>query len=352
MTRWSLLRGGTLGGMPLRRLGLLLGLLALAITATAHARHNGEPSLDHYVRADGTGMLIANPAGHPVSWERCAPAASACTPYDDGDGDPQLLVVSDEPVGTAFTATQDSVTLRSQAWRGRLRATAPPRVEGEVRVGGFVRPLPATWEGGWGREADWLQLQVCRTPAGAECTVVLDEIKFGRCRPGGGRLLPARYEGGWLRVTDVRIDQRQPFTLEGYSAPEGVRPHVPGAAGIAGAVVGQIRPGPAPIEDCGHPDGFAPGWRLRISHVVLTRTRLSMRVSMPALLRVRIARRTGRPYATRWRRVRSFTLRARAAGRATRRLRRLHPGRYRISVRSAGGGSRGLERTFRRTVRR
>ncbi len=256
----------------------------------------------------------------------------------------------DEPAGTAFTATQDGVTVRSQPWRGLLRATAPPRVEGAIRVGGFVRPLAATWEGGWGRETDWLQLQVCRTPAGAECIVILDEIKFGRCRPGGGRLVPARYEGRWLRVTDRRIDQRQPFTQEGYSAPEGVRPQVPGSAGIAGAVVGQIAAGPAPAEDCGQLRGSE--LPLQVTRVLLTRTRLSLRVSRPALLRVRIARRVGRPHATRWRRVRSFTLRAPRAGRATRKLRRLGFGRYRISIRSADRGAAGFERTFRRTIRR
>ena len=337
--------------MP-RRSGLLAVLLALTLTGTAQARHNGEPTVDHYVNADGTGALIANPGGHPVIWARCAPGVSACTPYDDGDGDPQLLSVADEPTGTAFAATQDGITVRSQPWRGRLHATAPPRVQGEVRVGGFVRPLAAMWQGGWGREADWLQLQVCRTRAGAECIVVLDEIKFGRCRPGGGRLLPARYEGRWLRVTDARIDREQPFTQEGYSAPEGVRPHRLGSPGIAGAVVGQVSPGRAPAEDCGEVDRLAPGPALRVSHVVLTRRRLSLRVSRPASLHVRIARRVGRPHAASWRRVRAFTLRARRAGRATRRLRRLHAGRYRISIRSGDSGSSAFERTFMRTLKR
>lgn len=229
----------------------LLAPLALALAAApAHARHNGQPRLDHYVFGDGTGALIANPGGHPVTWQRCPPDGSACIPHDDGDGHPQRLAVRDDSPGTAFTATQDGVTIRSEPWRGRLRATAPPRVDGEVRVGGLVRPVAATWEGGWGREADWLQLQACRTRQGARCVVVLDEIKYGRCRPGGGRLLPARYRGRWLRVTDARIDRAQPFTLEGYFSPEGVHPHAPGPPGVAGAVVGQIAPGPAPAEDC------------------------------------------------------------------------------------------------------
>lgn len=228
-----------------------------------------------------------------MRWERCAPGAAVCTPHDDGDGDPRFLQVRDEPAGTAFTATQDGVTVRSQSWRGLLRATAPPRVEGTVRVGGFVRPLAAAWAGGWGRETDWLQLQVCRTATGADCLVILDEIKYGRCRAGGGRLLPARYEGRWLRVTDRRIDRRQPFTQEGYFAPEGVRPHKPGSAGVAGAVVGQIRPGRAPAKDCGQLEGLAHLLPVQVSRVVLRPTRLSLDVSRPVVLRVRIARRAG-----------------------------------------------------------
>ena len=230
---------------------LLAVLISLALSATASARHNGDPYVDHYVRADGSGLLIANPGGHPVAWGICPADGSPCSPHDDGDGDPQLLAVRDEPPGTVFTATQEGVTARSEPWRGRVRATAPPGVQGEVRVGGLVRPLAATWAGGWGREDDWLQLQVCGTPGGADCVVILDEIKFGRCRPGGGRLLPARYEGRWLRVVDVRIARAQPFTQEGYTAPEWVRPNVPGPPGIAGAVLGRVARGPAPAADCG-----------------------------------------------------------------------------------------------------
>ena len=365
--------------MPARRLALLAALLALALTGgSAHARHQGEPFVLHYLRDDGTGMLWTL-VDHPVAWERCAPDGSPCTSYDDGDGEPKSLAVRDDPPGTVFAATQDGVTLRSEPWRGRVRATEPPRVEGEVRVGGLVRPLPATWEGGWGREADWLQLQACRTLDGADCVVVLDERSSGPCRSDGGRLLPARYEGRWLQVTDRRISREEPYPLPLYSPHEANRPHVPGPPGIAGAVVGQIAPGPAPAEDCGQPRGFlppgsppAPGCSrtqaqqpatqactspvpvspVRVSRVLLTRTRLSLRVSRPADLDVRIARRAGRPSAARWRRVKSLTLRARAAGPATRRLRPLRPGRYRISIRSDGGSSMVLERTLRRTPKR
>jgi hypothetical protein len=236
---------------PPARLPVVL-LATLLLPGAATASHNGAPRLDHYVVL-GEGSLIANPGGHEVTWERCLPETAACAPYDDGDGNPQRLLIGDPTPGTTFRATQDGVTLSSEAWRGPVRAVNPPRVEGEIRVGGYVRPVAADWEGGWGRERDWLQLQACRTDAHADCKVILDSIKFGRCPPGyGGRLLPGRYEGWWLRVADSRIDRSQPFTREAYAVPEGIRP-LPPAPGIAVATVGRIAPGQAPAVDCGRP---------------------------------------------------------------------------------------------------
>ena len=91
---------------------------------------------------------------------------------------------------------------------------------------------------------------------------------------------------------------------------------------------------------------------LRISGVVLTRTRLSLRVSRPASVRVRLARRAARPGAAKWRRVRSLVVRARSAGRATRAIRRLRPGRYRISIHARSAGTSSIKRTLRRTLKR
>jgi hypothetical protein len=238
------------------RLPLALSVVALASPAAALAGHNGEPHIDHYVLRDGSGELIANPAGHPISWERCLPDGGACSPHDDGDGEPQILHVRDDPSGSVFQATQDGVTKRSEAWRGPVHAVEPPRADGDVRVGGHVVPVAAKWEGGWGRESDWLQLQACEGADGTACKVIVDEIKFGKCPPGSGRYLPARYEGWWLKVADARIDNQQPFTLEGYSRPEGVRP-LDGSPATATAVVGRIGPGTPPAEDCGS-ETFGP----------------------------------------------------------------------------------------------
>ena len=228
--------------------------VVLAAPAVASAHHTGQPGISHYVKSDGTGLLIASPNGHDVTWERCT---DVCASYDDGDADRNLMNVADDPVGSVFKATQDGTTVASEPWRGRVVVQAPPSLEGEVRVGGFVRPLAAAWGGGWGREKDWLQLQACTTPEGTDCRVIVDEIKFGPCQPGGGRLLPARYEGFWLRVADARIDRSQPFTAEGYFRPEGVRPNQQ-APGNAVATVGRVGPGPASATDCGVDSPFAP----------------------------------------------------------------------------------------------
>src|SRR4051794_11121183 len=143
--------------MSPRRLLLVIVAVSLpALAAPAWAHHNGEPTIDHYVHADGHGQLIANPGGHPVTWAACAPGAAACEPIAGPAGTANVLDVSDAPAGTTFEATQDGTAVRSEPWRGLVTPTSPPRVEGDVRVGGTVRYVAGGWAGGWGRERDWL----------------------------------------------------------------------------------------------------------------------------------------------------------------------------------------------------
>lgn len=306
-----------------------LGLLILPGTAAAH--HNGAPTLDHYIQL-GEGFLISNPGGHEVAWERCLPAPAACAPYDDADGRNQYLVVGDPPVGTTFRATQDGATVRSEPWRGNVRAVTPPRVEGDLRVGGHVRPVAAEWEGGWGRERDWLQLQACPTEDVAGCVVVVDPIKFGPCPGAGdGRFLPGRYAGWWLRVADSRIDVAQPFTAEGYSAPEGIRP-LPPAPGIAVAVAGRIAPGQPPSTDCGsapRPPGAAPPPPEAMPSAIVRRIirrapsgkLVAVRVTCAARCALEVVVRQGRRTITTRRRLRRGTTNVAVPRVAARRLR-------------------------------
>lgn len=222
----------------------------LALAAPASARHHGQPGIDHLIQPDGFGMLIASPFGHPVSWERCAADGSSCAPHDDGDGDDQYLHVREsDPVGSVFKATQDGVTAASDPWRGRVRSTRPPSVEGEYRVGGWVKPVAGEWEGGWGREGDALQLQACLSADGSNCKVILDS-DYVRCRPDTSRVLPARYTGWWLKVVDARVIVPRILPSIGYGRPELITPW-PAAPANAAVVAGRIERGPRPAEDCG-----------------------------------------------------------------------------------------------------
>lgn len=229
----------------MRRVALTI-LLALAAAATAAAHHNGAPDVDHYVQGDGTGMLIANPGGHPLTWDRCPPDG----PCERLAHTEPVLDTGEEPRGTVFVATQAGVATRSEPWQGTLRATVPPRLEGEPKVGELVRPLAATWEGGWGREDDWLQLQMCRTPEGADCFVLVDERKHRACEPGGGRYLPPTAVGRWLRVVDVRVGTEGGWSLEGYGFPEAIKPQEVTGPGVAAATFGPVRRGTPRPSGC------------------------------------------------------------------------------------------------------
>ena len=40
-------------------------------------------------------------------------------------------------------------------------------------------------------------------PQGEGCVVIIDEIKYGQCEPGGGRYVPASVVGRWLLVVTL-----------------------------------------------------------------------------------------------------------------------------------------------------
>ncbi len=242
--------------MRLRLIALTASAAGLSFAALAGAHHHGAPAINHYVGADGGGTLTAGSSDHEVSWQRCPPEGD-CVPHSSGP----ILKVGDEAPGTTFVATQDGVSTRSNPWRGRLRVAVPPRVEGEVRAGSRVRPVAATWEGGWGREQDSLQLQVCDTPEGGGCFVIADGVST-QCEPNGGRVLGPEHVGRWLRVLNARFDQNQPRSLVLYPAPEAVPPMEP-APGRAAAVVGRIAPGRGELSGC-----RAFGVRLDFAHLI------------------------------------------------------------------------------------
>ena len=284
----------------------LLGLLT--VPAVAVADHGDGPRIDHYVNADGRGLLIANPSNHAVEWERCTAKDTGCQVRDDAEDGAHLHHVGgNDPEGSVFRATMEGKQASSEPWRGLVRSTKAPGVEGQTHVGGWVKPVAGEWAGGWGREADWMQLQACKNGNGTDCVVILDTIKFGRCRPDGGRLIPARYQGYWLKVVDARIDKNQPFTNEGYSRPEGVTP-LQAAPARSVAVVAQIGMGTPPAEDCGSdrpmprpPERVQPpppAWPTAVARSVIRRDArgrfVALRAECPAACALRLVVRQGR----------------------------------------------------------
>jgi hypothetical protein len=114
-------------------------------------------------------------------------------------------------------------------------------------VGGLVRPLAATWTGGWGNESSRLQTQVCRL---GSCKVIADGVYWNRC-PGAGAVLQSRYEGWYVRVVDQRIGRDTGWALYAVSTPEALKPLEPSPA-QATARFGPIRAATGPAESgCG-----------------------------------------------------------------------------------------------------
>lgn len=294
----------------------LRGTLGLALVATlfpaslAHASHNGSPEISSVIEADGEGALIANPAGHPISWERCPPGES-CTPLAPPT-DPQWLPVRGERPGTVWRATQDGVTRTSRPWQGPVAASTPPRASGPTRVGGRVVPVVGTWIGGWGWEGDRLQLQACPSEVlardrgpfapradGRSCVVIYDEKKYGTCFARARSGIPARYAGWWLRVADRRASRDEAMTLEAYSRPEAITP-LQASPTVSIAVVGPIARGRDTGPDCGGEE--PPVVRLAATARRDTRGRLVLgkvdcTTSCEFDVRIRQGRRTVRAWA-------------------------------------------------------
>jgi hypothetical protein len=164
--------------------------------------------LSYEITAGGTGQLIANlvPNGTGrYSWKQCTPAG-ACFHVAGSDGG-RVIATGHSPPGTTFIATGtnggSSVSARSLPYRGVVRATAPPRAAGALRIGALVRPRAARWIGGWGNENDRLQVQVCRTETGG-CIVLYDSVNDQRTGRSGATI-PKRFRNWFLRIADQRI---------------------------------------------------------------------------------------------------------------------------------------------------
>ena len=238
---------------------VVVGLL-LVVPAAAWGQPALTVGISYGIDSDGSGLLEASTypyGGATISWRLCPGGGSVCTPVSGSANDGQLLDVGDAPAGTVFevTAIRDgqSASARSVPYLGRMSAAAGPGLTGALRVGALVRPTPASWTGGWGRDSPYLQTQVCRDRTGGECVVIADQGRWNRC-PGAGAVLDRRHEGGYVRVIDRRTVFLGPHTLAGIplpTAPEQIAPITPSptaAAATFGPITAAIGP---PESTCG-----------------------------------------------------------------------------------------------------
>jgi hypothetical protein len=240
---------------------LAAGIASLALAAPAAAGAQDDLTrvdIGYGIEANGRGLLIANPAPYhrgTIAWERCPDGGSVCEPGWGGGPYDDELVVGDAPRGSVFQVTATyrgrSVSARSVPYLGRVQAVRPPGLAGHLHVGGLVRPLAATWTGGWGNETSRLQTQVCRRRSG-DCEVVADGEYWNRC-PGAGAVLQSAHEGWYVRVVDQRVGHDTAWPAFAITAPGVLAPLEPSPAQAA-ATFGPIRPAAGAREStCGLP---------------------------------------------------------------------------------------------------
>jgi hypothetical protein len=249
--------------MTLRRLLplLILAMLGWSGAAAAEAQGRLSVSFGYYINPDGTGGLDVSVYGGPVgevpsvSWEACPPAA-ACSAVTPRIGfSPSVLTGTATP-GTVYVATvsygSQTAKATSLPWLGLIEPATPPAIQGNLRVGGLVKPVSGTWSGGWGNEFSILQTQVCSTAGGAGCVVVADSHSWRKC-PDAGAVLTYNFVGQYVRVVDERIGRSTPFTANLIGSPQSLNPAEPGPTATA-TVAGPIAAATGPPEStCGAP---------------------------------------------------------------------------------------------------
>lgn len=237
-------------------LTVVLAMLLWSPAASAQTATGYEVTLMYDVNAEGSAALIANPTkGGSVSWQACPPEDD-CRPVASRPTLDRALDVGGAPVGTVFVATatngSQSATVTSVPYLGPIRPTAPPSIDGSLRVGALVRPVAGSWSGGWGNERSLLQTQVCLRADGTGCAVVADQVYWDKC-PGAGAVLAPHHAGRYLRVIDRRLGRDVTFTPIGISSPAYIRPLDPGPSRAA-TIAGPIGRASGPAEsDCGPP---------------------------------------------------------------------------------------------------
>jgi hypothetical protein len=145
--------------------------------------------------------------------------------------------------GTVFRATatykEKTYRARSATWLGRVKATSRPSLQGQIRIGQLVRPMAATWQGGWqavsgyhaqpdgqsaGREPGFeaLSVEACRTSSGQQCINLTPQGNpvFAKSPVRVTR----RFIGWYLFAFDQHFAADTAFAGVGYSSPADIPP--------------------------------------------------------------------------------------------------------------------------------
>jgi hypothetical protein len=188
---------------------------------------------------DGDPQLTANPVpngnlGEVVGWGVCSDGVT-CAPLAGASG--RTLKPGETAAGTVFAVSVNYAgqvsSDRSAPWQGRVTATAPPALAGDVAVGSTVHPVAGTWTGGWGSEHDALRVEACRSAARAVCRVVAAQETPQA--PAASVALTAEYAGCHLFAVDARMPRDLVFTVGADT-----RAAVPGQTVAFSAAAGQV----------------------------------------------------------------------------------------------------------------
>ena len=234
------MRGGVL---------ILVTLSWLALPAIATA--DGVKISQRLVDRDGWPMLVGNysPDGRgTVSWRVCA---ADCGPVVATGG---LYSAGPTSVGTTFeaSATVDGTTTteRSPAWGGQVTNTAPPRFDGEPRVGQTLTPQVGTWTGGWGDDYSLIGMRACPTAAAQDCRgMTASSVQSGN--PSQVTVDPA-YAGWYVGAIEARVGRGTAYPAILYTFPPGRVSSLPAPLPGQTVAVGPLRgpiPGPSTITE-------------------------------------------------------------------------------------------------------
>jgi hypothetical protein len=224
--------GGAVDGSGSRTARAELAAARYGVEIQATVDPFGDPQLTANFRPDA-GLA-------EVRWSICSPPdVTRCTRTHRAGG----LQPGEVAPGTVFAAIAryhgHTYRARTVPWGGRLRAAAPPRLEGRPEVGAAVEPAGASWTGGWGSEFSRLRVQACRTITGKHCVTLSAE---GEAYPGRGRraVIRRRYVGWYLFAYDQRLAHDTIFATPAYGSAEAVPPLQPGPTVAPSAPIGPV----------------------------------------------------------------------------------------------------------------